>query len=436
MSIELVLESSNGNFSFTGPNKEFLDVEAGKGMEPGDPKFTEKIFARSLLKAGATLALESLHEKEMVFPLKLTAPNKEALLKLVREINVIVRAEHAQVKWQDEGATEPTYFDLISGQLDDEYDFRLGQNNWLKCRLRLFCQPLGYNEAERNPTAAHVRGLATTIVSASNPVVIFPCASAPYGDAPALVRGELANPGGGDNLSYSAMSILPQGSYRVLWATPSAYETFGGAPIATTNAISGSFFRTPSQLPGYVRFQVPNGNQAYIGEQRILGVARAGSPAGLSMEMTLNGKSGSPETVATVSSKVWSLVDFGVLPIGSMALLTIGGGPLISISRVNAAVTNGLDIAGMVMLPESTTVWVSNPINSLGTGFSYDGINNALIGSGFEDNSSHARGAIPTVPPGPSPSTLAFLVLGGASAQLNKPYTANVSLLSRTRYAF
>src|SRR5438128_1415786 len=108
--VKLTLRSNSGEITLTP----YLDVEAGKGMEPGDPRFTEKMFARSLLKQGATYALENLHEKELIYPVKLKAATKTALLELVEEINTILNTAGAQVEWQEEGSNKPTYFDLIS----------------------------------------------------------------------------------------------------------------------------------------------------------------------------------------------------------------------------------------------------------------------------------------------------------------------------------
>src|SRR5579884_1648673 len=94
----------------------FVDVQQGQGMDPYDPNFREALISHSLLKEGGVLALEDLKANELIFPLKVNAVLISQLVPLIVEINQIVTAPGATVSWQDDGFSQPTVFDLISGQ--------------------------------------------------------------------------------------------------------------------------------------------------------------------------------------------------------------------------------------------------------------------------------------------------------------------------------
>lgn len=141
----------------SGANTGYLDVQAADGMDPADPQFTTKIWGRSILKEGATLALEQLTEKELLFPLLLGpvggmtgAPTTlTALMQLIQQINQIIETPGFSVSWQPDGASQATIFDGLSGQLDIDYDFRREQQHWTHAKLRLFTQPLGRTAGPR-----------------------------------------------------------------------------------------------------------------------------------------------------------------------------------------------------------------------------------------------------------------------------------------------
>ena len=433
MSIEVELQSINGNLSLTP----WLNVEAGAGMEPGDPRFTEKVFARSLLKTGATLSLESLHEKELLFPLKLNASSKEALTGLVEQINIILRTAGCQLKWKDEGANVPTYFDVISGQFDDEFDFRLGQNNWLKGRLRIFTQPLGFREATREGIVqVHGGGGATNVVSGSGPVLTFQCATAPGGDAPALLNIPEAACNG-----QFALSVLPQGSYSTMWPVASAYgiPTFatGATLIATSTAFGGEFYRYGNYAGTFqdVAWHIPTGAYQYAGEQRLLLVARAASPSfGLRMRA---GYTTEDTPIPTITSANWQLIDMGVLAIPSVAVAPgygNGQAKLEILRYASAAATSyAMDIAGFIMLPEKSTMFAKLPEAET---VAINGYSNTVVNLlNGAVNTGRVKGAIPEVPVGGSAPVIAWLTgFTGNSEIPNRSFSVN--LIERTRYAF
>lgn len=437
--VKLVLNGVNDDLELT----QYLDVEAGRGMEPGDPHFTNKVFAHSLLKPGGTFALEDLQLKELVFPLKLVTKTKPELAALVQRINKILTTPGTQVEWQDEGATGVTYFDLASGQFDDEYDYRIGVNNWLKGKLRLFTQPLGFNEAARVGASQKIAGKATIVAAGSNPIVSFPVATAVAGDAAALLNGAVAGPSLALSSNYFAMSVLPAGSYSTVWPQASRSAFGNVTSIATTNALGGAFVRMASTVEAsYLRWRL--GGAQYVGEQRILGVARAAAPASLYL---MQGEEVPGEefvnSTATVATTEWGLVDLGVVSVSSITLLAE---TTLTIHRGSQTTANALDLAGFVMLPESSTVWLNSAAKTRSAQF--NGIANAVYSPAelaslefetrpFVDSSSRARGAIPLVlPGGAEPPTIAFLLMPTAGHSLNSPVQAAVTLVPRTRYIF
>lgn len=454
MSVEFELQSANGNFAFTGPGKQFLDIEQGAGFEPGDPTFTEKVFARSLLKAGATLALENLHEKEIVAPLKLRAANKESLTALVQEINVIIRTEGCVLKWLDEGATIPTYFSLISGQIDDEFDYRLGQNNWLKCRLRLFTQPLGYY-SNKGPRALMVSGLATTVAVGTGAVITFQASGALAGDAPALMQAQIFNRDAVGR--YAAISVLPSHEY-----TPflSAASYMKATPFkADTLAPGGTYAHRIATTGGFGFFQwVASSAFPYVGEQRLLAIARTPSLATpfpiRRIEAGGNLKAGFLATPPATST--WQFVDLGV--VSSPSSLFAAGNTYETFlyfesSSASAGASAVIDIAGLIQLPEVSTCWLNRPLQNLATTsyLTFDGMaddvrEGGYIGvpaSGISPSAAEevisvggfTRGAIPQITP--SGTAPVFAVLAAEQAgNMNKQITAAINVLERTRYVF
>lgn len=70
----LQLQSNSVSNPLTLNLTNFVNVQQGQGLDNYDPQFTQKVWGRSMLKEGATLALEQLTEKGLTFPLLLNAP--------------------------------------------------------------------------------------------------------------------------------------------------------------------------------------------------------------------------------------------------------------------------------------------------------------------------------------------------------------------------
>lgn len=435
----LEISSNNGSITLS----QYLDVEAGRGMEPGDPQFTEKIFAHSLLKQGATLALEDLKIKEMIFPLKLKAANKKALAELIQKINLIINTVGAQVRWEDLGASEPTYFDLASGQFDDEFNYWLGANNWLLGKLRLFVQPLGYRDQAKAGITQRVNGIATTSAIATGPVVVFQSASLPGGDGPAIIKASVGPKSGGISArTYSALSVLPHSEYRPLYPAASANREVSGAAttttVATNNSIGGKFIRmAEAATPSYfttILSNISGGAYQYQGANRVLAVARAEKATYLEIESSAN----QIATTPTINTTEWDLYDCGIFYFASSALT---GGASFEVDKISTATTSKLDVAGLIILPENSTTFlrwsaISNTASTVWDGLSSEVFN---TGSGLPltafNHTDLARGAIPQWYPGASAPTFAMLCMR-AENNLNEGILGAANVLERTRYVF
>lgn len=466
---KLALSSVNGSIDLT----QYLNVDKGDGMEPGDPSFTEKVFARSLLKKGATLTLEHLREKEQVFPLRLHASSKAALANLVQEINTILNTAGTQIEWQDAGATAPTYLDLISGQLDDEFDFRLGEHNWLTVKLRLFSQPLGYwskHGARQTFGIGAIAGSAAA-VRASAPVAVFQASGLLDGDAPALVQGHLLKESNEGSYPYVAMSILPSASYSPLLPVASmtngALLTKTASTAGDSTGVNGLYWRSKNLNVGSDSLNwrpLAGALPAYVGKQRIGVLARTPAGAGAAQFALFDpvGETYGP-TQTAVATSTWTLYDLGTISRASSMLLY--GAPYeVNVAMFSSGVASTiLDITAIVQFPDEQTVWLSGAQASSGetsrstNHFTFDGVNSRVAlglnpgvpASGIApipveperypvqlvDLTGFVRGQIPEAPVTNEPPVFAFLYAKRFGTQ-NGSMVVNVNVLERTRYIF
>jgi hypothetical protein len=430
MTVSLILESENGNINLT----QYLDVEEGDGMDPADPEFTEKIFAHSLLKQGGTLALENFKLKEMAFPLKLRAANKDSLTALISEINLILNTAGCVASWQDEGASKPTYFQLASGQCDPQFKYRMGEQNWIPVKLRLFVQPFGYRTA--SPVAITNASGQTYEYQASAPVMTFHAASPVAGDVSALLGtlGLLTDVYGGEWLS--AVSVLPNASYNPWLPAPSSsgWTAASGGAFAYRNG-GGSMTVSQYGLQGTV----------YAGNNRVLAIARrlnSASPAKIAVEdETIRPGSGAAglNGVEVPAASGWAAVDCGTLEHLNMYKNDTAWG-------LRVTTQGSISLYGFVILPDNSTCWTKSP-PTLQTGerfielagASASVVEQSNFGGSKEYSSAvqGTRGQIPQITPSASPPTFAFFSLPVSTATVYaSSFSFGVNVWERTRYVF
>jgi len=250
MAPSLILNNNSLTSPLTVDLSNYLRLPDGEGMDPANPSFTDKIFARSLLKPGATYALEQLTEKELAFPLALNSVTNSGVVQLVAQVNQLINSPGATVSWQDTGLSQPTIFDLLSGQFDIEYSYRQQEKFWILGKLRLFSNPLGHTGSPRPYAAGSAVGPLLMIspyasggalavgASTQGGVAGFggqqqgPSSGVFYsgnpslaGDAQALLQISYVGPlpNGATNagvVPYAAVSLLPDPYYQPLITMP------------------------------------------------------------------------------------------------------------------------------------------------------------------------------------------------------------------------
>jgi hypothetical protein len=464
MSLKVAISSANGNVDVT----QYLMVERGAGMEPGDPTFTEKVFARSLLKQGATLALEHFREKELVMPLLLKATNKTNLANLVQEINTVINTPGAQLEWQDEGATQPTFYDVVSGQLDDDFDYRLSEKNGLRAKLRIFAQPLGYLN-KFGARAVMVSGVATTLEVGSGPLQVFPASGLFDGDAQALIQAQVELTSQKTS-GWFAFSLLPGASYAPYMTAPSVSLATGSRTFtADTVAAGGTYAHWREWSGPLLLYTAPEAIKfSYVGETRLLVLARTPSGANVLPIRTdrVNSPWGSQNgpvlgPVATpVATAQWIPYDLGTI---SRASAGLGSGDTFDY-LVRGAITSpgascAIDICAVVQLPDTNTIWLNTNASPVAfpAPIVFDGVTNAIrVGASMgvpasgiapllgakamvHDLTSMTRGRIPPISASASSPVFAALAMDALSlsgGSLNKEMSVAINVLERTRYVF
>lgn len=430
--LSVELQSTNGNFVIAQNGAGYLAVNAGEGLDPADPQFTNKIFAHSLLKQGGTLALEDLKLRELTLPLTLKATNKDGLSALVREINTIINTGGCQLLWSDEGTEVITHFSLASGQLDPEFDFRQGQQTapMLKAKLRLFVQPLGQVGAQ--PRALLMAGTTAgngATLTGTPPVLVFHAASGVRGDAPALIEAVHTFAVNGPEQAV-AVSVLPE-SYTPWYPAPTSTGFVHGA------SEGGSFFIGR----GTMSFG-PFSQETYAGDQRVLVFLNAASPVKVSVEADYseyqNAASGA-NAVTISENPVFGPVDLGVAHVPSAA----------ATFSLHFTTNATMSIMGLVVLPENNTCWTRASTVFFADKGGLTGerlprvvfsgprarvLQENLFGQERFDLTGRARGAIPTVAPGSAAPTIA--VLGCEPGRRPLIHSVFVNVVERTRYVF
>jgi hypothetical protein len=370
----------------------YLNVQDGDGMDPADPSFTDKVFSRSLLKEGGTLALESFALRELVFPLLINAATGfqgftgySAAVALQEEINAIVTSPAPVAAWQDQGLSQPTYFDLASGQVDIEYSFRKGNANWIAAKLRLFAQPFGRTAGARQYAAASGVGPLLLIspyasggalaIGASTQAgvsgyggkqqpsggVFYSGAPSLAGDATAVMQISYAGPimtgdMGAEYPSFTAISVLPDVNYNPLKTAYEFTNSHGASVKSSAQAVVGAYqsFSASSTVfwqPTSSYQQVP---VAWAGVHRIFAIARASEGTGYLYSLG-DTQYIAPATAAVIAGD-WMLYDLGTCAIRASQPQSTYNSQIVAVPPAAGAV----DLTALVMLPDANT-WFVNP---------------------------------------------------------------------------
>lgn len=451
----------------------YLDLTDGSDIDPANPSFSNKVISHSLLKEGGVLALEDFQNKELVFPLRLQAASTTALNNLIAQINQIVTSPGATYSWQDDGASQPTIFDAISGEFDIKYSYRKSSSSahWMDGDLKLFTMPFGHTAGPRAYAAASgvapLLYVAPSAYLAGNPSpghIAYAGAPSLAGDAPALLVldyvGASSIPGLGNasqTLAVAAVSLLPDATYQpmLIMGNDGGWSTRAGASIpgqsllslpqsaaSASNLIFGT--PTPSQI------SLAKAPVTWGGLHRLLVLARASGTWG-QLSTNPDGQYVSSPTVASVGppGNAFALYDLGAFSIrpSEIATRVLGlSGAIPSVAGVGA--NAALDVGGVIMLPDNATwfaggsalVTLGNLIyidDTLGDQFA-DVFNATSAPSQWNEPvriTQYTRGLVPR--PDPKYGVPILALLGVGASGLSWPFplmSAQVNVLERVRY--
>ena len=417
----LILTSNSVSNPLTLDLSNYVVVNPGDGLDPADPAFTQRVWSRSLLKEGATLALEQLVEREMQFPLKLgpiggvagSPQNLTATLGLVQQINQILETPGAMMTWQPPGASQPTTFDVLSGIVESQYNYRAEQQSWEFANLRVFTQPLGRAAGPRRYATASGVGPLLMITpyasgggqviaaSTQNAVAGFggvsqggvPSGGIFYwgspslaGDAPAQLQISYVGPMPNNatvygTAPYAAVSLLPDQYYQPLITAPEFTILHQGPGavaglVTQQNGIASQslLLHTNGNAAAAALLDVNplqsassgiEPTQAWAGQHRLFAIARAsGYATGL-------GATSPYVELLTTSPNVQNSTgiltvplgpDYAPYDLGTVAFRASESPQQIQVGMYTngGATMCGLEIAGLVILPDSAT-WFFNP---------------------------------------------------------------------------
>ena len=410
--------------SCAGSNPQSIDlslfVQLGEdaGADPYDPAFTQRVFSRSLLKEGATLPLVQLVEKQQQWPL-IMGPyaNQSAMAAAIQQINQVLNTPGAVISWQDDGMSQPSYFDMIVGELQIAYSYRKAQRSYTKAKLLTFSQPLGRTAGPRPYATA----------SAVGPLLMI----SPYASSGALAigastQGGVAGFGGqqqgassgvfywgnpslaGDataELQISYVGPLPAGAtaagvapYVAVSLLPDAlYQPLITAPQITFANLNNSTARHLAQTSvasSYITLSTSGADSVidrysfypitdevaleptvqWSGQHRLFAIARASSAGAPNVSATLVSQAG-PLVQGNTSAQIAPVgLDWGLYDMGTFALRASQYPQAqIQVQAVLdcvAGASAALDLAAFAMLPDATT-WLMNPTRILPAQYGY-----------------------------------------------------------------
>jgi hypothetical protein len=478
MSTLLTITSNNNAANpLTVDLSNYVVVNPGDGLDPADPAFTQRIWSRSLLKEGATLALEQLVEREMQFPLKLgpiggvgTSPqNLSATLGLVQQINQVLQTPGATMTWQPPGASQPTTFDVLSGLVEAQYNYRAEQQSWEIANLRVFTKPLGRTASRRLYALASGVGPITYVAPSSFLATLPSPGGIVYAGNPSLAGDAPAQlihvaTGASQFNQQAFVSLYPDHNYPVMGQSQlSALGTRYNVPTAPAGCIvplgAGLISYAPMGNGESSTFVPP---VTWEGQHRLLAFLRASGYPGALWVDAMQGNitpvtagAGYPASVYPPGPG-WGLYDLGTVAIRGSDTFC---GSLIQLfgQRGGAAASSALELGGIAMLPDSST-WFVQASNM--QGMVVDSIRGAEYGVGpvnsvasstdpndptftFGPITQFSRGLPPQPDPKDGLPILAYCSMpapagsAGFAPALQPPFrvtVAGVWALERTRY--
>ena len=371
------------------------------------------------MKEGATLALQQLVEREQTWPLLLGPfATTSAMMSYIAEVNQAINTPGAVAYWETDGASQPTYYDMLSGELQIAYSYRKEQAgaHYTQAKLLTFSDPLGRPAAPRPLAAASAVGPVLMIspyasggqyilgASTQAGVAGFGGQQQPSGgvfysgnpslagDAPALLQIGYAGPSeayAGTTAvptPWTAVSVLPDQNYQPLipLSYVTSYAAVGPSVYHSANAIGSTYWSTgtqgPSALSGAIKAPVLASQPplSWAGPHRLFAIARASSVnmvGSAEISGLYDGTLVNASTVGSIPLGLgWQPVD-----VGTFALRASQTPPPQGVQWGVTASGCNVDLAGFVCLPDNATWFMAGGQAPFLTSIGWAGYNCLLL---------------------------------------------------------
>ena len=361
----------------------YLRVNPDDGLDPYSEGFEEPLFEDTAAEGEALRAI-GVHNREQRFPLFVSfGGTKDALHAVVRAVRAACLKPDLQLYWQDQGATDPTYYSVAAARFEPAFHYRRAAKGYLAGVLHVWISPpYGTTGTDRLVASG-----------ASYLLASFGVASL-LGDVPALLTVPVAHSSSvvrADRWQWTWAALMPSG-VAVLNPGPSMAGA-GGSIYGDVNSLASQALRM-TRTSTAVAFQtaatVLSGDTAG-GRYRLLAAVRPASSISFlsARPADLPGYSCPTVTLGSVQHE-WQLVDLGVITAapsynaGAARVDFTLGGPSLPASGQAIA-----DIGYVLTLPEGRSMIVRDAVyppasgpSSIATGVAsmlIDGVGNRVL---------------------------------------------------------
>ena len=307
----------------------YTRVTPGDGLDPAGAPWREPQFGESSVSEGAALVGTTYGNREQVFPLYLKGTSKDDVHDVVETLERELARPGVQVRFKDDGATDPTFWDIEAGRVEHDFNYRRGAGNVLGNTLRLWVRPFGHTGTYRVAATAAGTGFHAQAAIPSGAV---------GGDVDAQLEVRIRNGSAMPNDGRFVVAAALPASYLSKWPAASIAATVGAGATLTSAAGSGAMASqvlarnvlTSNQPDPIGAFRLAPAS-VYTGRQRIFALARTTLTPGHSLyARDQAGIALGPTAMATAAD--WSLVDLGVVTVPTVGnpanwLVTLHGGP-------------------------------------------------------------------------------------------------------------
>lgn len=300
----------------------YLQLGEQSGMDPS-PTFEEPSFLDAPFAEGQPLITVNERNREMAFPIWMTAASKDNFHALVTSLGKAA-ANTKRVYVKDDGATNETYYDVTWARFEPQYKYLHARKRYLAGTLRIYsAPPFGHTGTAR----ALSTGIGSLAVGAGVAYATIPAGSV-AGDVAALIQTKIT-------VGASGNQEAPRADGRVVgWAAlPAGYVSFipaaslyglnsqasliGVAGAPGSQAIGPRTAAGGATAPLGARFALSA--SPYAGANRVFAFVRPGRPMPLAVACT--DENGAPIGPTALSRGVhgFHLVDLGVARVPTAA---------------------------------------------------------------------------------------------------------------------